>query len=194
MKLLLFFTLTLSLNMTCGNTKQANRQENIHKKTTNVEPRSDEKKSDDQVVEKYGFRFYIPDNWALQTNDFETKNLKGEVKTIETNYVDEGTKSRIRLIFHPGNSGMTLYRYYSKDSSGKIQKSKIGEHDALKIDEVLTRDGKGHVLLRPVMRHKIYMVAPGEQGVLEIVYDLPKDDAKAIEVYEMFVNRIEVAK
>ncbi len=188
MKILSIFTLILSLNLSCGNHKPVSRQKDLQKKIHGVVQKNDKQKTGNQSVEKYGFRFQIPDNWQLQTNDFETKNLKGEVKTIETSYVDNTSGSHIRLVYHPGNSGETLYRYYSKDSKSKTVK--IAGKDAVAIDETLTLDGKGHLLPEPVTRHKIYIPAGGQKGVLEIVYDLPANDTIAVGIYENFIKWI----
>ncbi len=188
MKILIIFTLVLSLNLSCGNNKSVSRQENTQKEAKSVVQKDIKKKADNQIVNKYGFQFKMPANWQTALNDFETKNLKGEVKTVETVYEDNATGSRIRLVYHPGDSGMTLYRYYAKDIKSK--KIKVGGKDAIRIDESLTRDGKGHLLSKPVIRHKIYMVSSGQKGVLEIVYDLPGNDDKSVKVYENFIKGI----
>lgn len=188
MKIPLIFTLILSLNWSCGNHKPASRQEALQKRMPEVVQKNGTQKTGNQSIEKYGFRFQIPDNWQLQTNDIETKNLKGEVKTIETSYVDNTSGSHIRLVYHPGDSGMILYRYYSKDSKSKTVK--IAGEDSVAIDETLTTDGKGHLLPEPVTRHKIYIPEGGQKGVLEIVYDLPANDANAARIYENFIKGI----
>ncbi len=190
MKILLIFTLTLSLNLSCGNEKSVGRQDYQQQQATGIVKNDRHADTGYQTVKKYGFQFQIPDNWQLQMNDFKTKNLKGDLKTIETSYVDNVNNSHIRLVYHPGNSGLTLYRYYADNNPEKTGKTKIGQSDAIKRDEILTRDGKGHLLSKPVIRHKIYVVAPGQKGVLEIVYDLPKDDDKAGEVYNNFIKGI----
>ena len=189
MKLLLIFSLTLSLNISCSNIKPVKPQRNIQQETTK-EASVLHQKSENKTVEKYGFQFQIPEHWTTKTNDFKTKNLKGEVKTIETEYFDNQTKSRIKIINHPGDSGLLLYNYYSKDTSEKMKKIKIGQLDALNTDEHLTRDGKGNLLSLPIIRHKIYIVSTDKKGVLEIVYDLLENNTKAGQVYKDFINSI----
>ncbi len=193
MKLLLIFSLTLSLNISCGNTKPVNHQENVQKQKTK-EVQVERHEPENKPVEKYGFQFQIPEHWKLDLSDFDTKNLKGEVITENTVYLDNTSLSRINLIYHPGKYGRLLYSYYAKDTSGKMKKIKIGELDAMQTDEYLTRDGKGHLLKRPIVRHKIYMMAPGQKGALEIIYDLPKDNEKAGQVYMDFINSIKPVK
>ena len=187
MKTLLIFVFTLNLNMSCGHTN--NKQQSVQPETEKQIPVA-QQTPENKPVEKYGFQFQIPEQWQVQSEDFETKNLKGEVKTVESGYKDTSNNSSIRLIYHPGNAGMTLYRYYFEDTSGDVKKVKIGRQEALQKDEVLTRDGKGHLLSVPFIRHKIYIVAPEQKGVLEVVYTLPKNDVKAGKVYHDFVNNI----
>ena len=198
MKLLLIFSLTLSLNFSCGNTKPVQHQENVQQenvqKPTSKEVTAEQQEPENKPVEKYGFQFQIPEHWKLDLSDFDTKDLKEEVKSKKTVYLDFTSLSSISLIYHPGRYGRLLYNYYSKDTSGKTKKIKIGELDAIQTDEFLTRDGKGHLLKRPRIRHKIYMMAPGEKGVLEVVYDLPKDNEKAGQVYKDFINSIKPVK
>ena len=193
MKLLLIFSLTLSLNISCGNAKSINHQDNVQRQTTKkvlVERQEFENKP----VEKYGFQFQIPEHWFLDLSDYQSKNLKGEVITENTVYLDNTNLSRINLIYHPGEYGQLLYNYHAKDTSGKIRRTKVGEYDAMQTDEYLTHDGKGHLLKRPMIRHKIYMMAPGQKGVLEIIYDLPKDNTKAEQDYKDFINSIKPVK
>ncbi len=193
MKILLISALTLSLNLSCSNIKPASQQENLPKNTRKVVAKDTSHNPDNQRFTKYGFVFQIPKHWQIQTNDFETKNIKGEVKSIETVYVDNKTQSHIRLLYHPGTAGSILYRYYSEELSEKTKKTTIAQQNAIKFDEILTRDGKGHLLSKPVIRHKIYILSPVKKGVLEIVYDVPENDAKASQVYNNFMENIQTA-
>ncbi len=198
MKTLLIYTLILSLNYSCGNTKTTGNQRTVqnHSTATAVSKTNDtnQKNVSGQNVKKYGFQFSIPENWQAQTTDFKTTDLKGQVKTIETDYTDTNTQSRIKLIYHPGEAGMTLYNYYTKNASIKKQKVTIDRQEGFMIDNQLTRDGKGHILPEPYIRHKIYVLSPNHKGLLEIVYDLPKNNPKAKSIYEHFVQQIKTVE
>lgn len=197
MKALMIFVLILSLNNSCGNTKTAGQQKTVQ----NQSPATVVSKTNDtsqkinkfgQNIIKYGFQFSIPDNWQAEMTDFKSTDLKGQVKTIETDYTDKTTQSRIKLIYHPDKFGMTLYKYYTENTSIKKQKVTIAEQSAIMIDNQLTRDGKGHLLSEPYIRHKIYVLSPNHKGLLEIVYDLPKNNSQAKSIYEHFVQQIKL--
>jgi len=198
MKALIIFVLILSLNNSCGNTKTAGQQKTVqnHSTATAVSKTNDtnQKNVSVQNVKKYGFLFSIPENWQAEMTDFKSTDLKGQVKTIETDYTDKATQSRIKLIYHPGKSGMTLYKYYKENASLKKHKVDIDQQEGILIDNQLTRDGKGHLLSEPYIRHKIYVLSPNHKGLLEIVYDLPKNNSQAKSIYEHFVQQIKTVE
>ena len=193
MKTIFIFTLILVFNLSCGNTKTTGQQEiNHQKQTKNLAVKKIEEPKN--TVNKYGFKFNIPDNWQAQMTDFKSTDLKGQLKTIETDYADKNTKSRIKLVYHPDKFGMTLYKYYTENTSIKKQKVTIAEQSAIMIDEPLTRDGKGHLLPEPYIRHKIFILSPNHKGLLEIVYDLPKNNIKTKNMFDHFIQHIQPVK
>ncbi len=193
MKTLLILAVTLSLNFSCGNTKSTTQQDVRQNQITKSVVDTPTTQSN-EVTKKYGFQFSIPKYWVTKMEDFKSVDLKGQVKTIESFYVDNDTQSRIRLIYHPGKPGMTLYKYYSENTSVKTQPILIAKQSAFKIDETLTHDGKGHLLPEPYIRHKIYVMSPNHKGLLEIVYDLPKNNTKAKSEFEHFVQQIKTVE
>ena len=200
MKTLLIISLILSINYSCGNTKTTGHQGTVQNRSTRTSKISKTDKPSPKInesgqnIKKYGFQFSIPNNWQTQMTDFKSTDLKGQVKIIETDYTDNDTQSRIKLVYHPEKFGMTLYKYYTENTSIKKQKVTIAEQTAIMIDEQLTRDGKGHLLPEPYIRHKIYILSPNHKGLLEIVYDLPKNNIKAKEVFDHFIQHIQPVK
>ena len=187
MKALSILLLILSLNYSCGNNKNIGQE----KQSNNTAVKTDESR---KIVKKYGFQFIIPSNWENQETDLKAIDLKGQIKSIETSYVDVNIQSCIKLIFHPDKAGMTLYNYYNENKSIKSKHFNIAGQPAIMIDEQLTRDGKGHILPKPLIRHKIYVLSPNHKGLLEIVYNLPKNNIKAKQVFEHFIQKIRLIK
>ncbi len=199
MKALIILILILSLNNSCGNTKTAGKQETVQNQSPSsvVSKKNDtDKKINEsgQNIKKYGFQFNIPKNWQAQVTDFKSTDLQGQIKTIETDYTDKENQSRIKLVYHPDKAGMTLYNYYNENKSIKSKHFNIAGQPAIMTDEQLTRDGKGHILPKPFIRHKIYILSPNHEGLLEIVYDLPKNNIQAKEVFDYFIQKIQPVK
>lgn len=187
MKALSILLLILSLNYSCGNNKNIGQE----KQSNNTAVKTDESR---KIVKKYGFQFSIPKNWENQETDLKAIDLKGQIKSIETSYVDANLQSCIKLIFHPDKAGLTLYNYYNENKSIKSKHFNIAGQSAIMIKEQLTRDGKGHILPKPLIRHKIYLLSPNHKGLLEIVYNLPKNNIKAKQAFEHFIQKIQPIK
>jgi len=186
MKLLSIF-LAMLLSFSCANTKVTPEQQG----TPNTMPAT--QNSSFKTIKKYGFEFRIPNSWQETVSNLKATDLKGHVKTIETDYSDTGNQSQIKIVYHPGNNGNVLYDYYAKNALQKGEIIQINGQKAIEITETLKYDGKGHQLKTPVTRHKVYLLNSAQNGSFEIIYDFPAANTKAQASFKAFINQIKPA-
>jgi hypothetical protein len=145
-------------------------------------------------LHKYGLAFTIPTSWKAITTNLKITNLKGQVKVIEDDY-QISNNSRVSLKYHPeAKGGEPLYDYYAKQPSSNLSKISINGLPVVKIMDVLKRDGKGHVLTKPMLRERYYLLTPNKSGTLEIIFDTTTDDQKAQKAFENFIASIKPLK
>jgi len=159
----------------------------VQKTTTNLKKDSATKR----VMKKYGFQFAVPKTWKVDLNDFKAIDLKGNVKTITSSFVDTVTNARVQLVYHPNKAGVSLYKYYRKKNAELV---KIAHQDAVKITRVLKTDGKGHPLQTPLVREKIILMTPDQSGSLEMILDVKQNDQKAFDTWQDFLQHITAIK
>ncbi len=160
-------------------------KENSPSKSISIHRDSVQKKYKNKI-KKYGFLFVIPPSFKLVSEDLKAIDISKNVKSIETDWSDPENQIDIHLIFHPETAGQTLYEYYLKEKKG-IKKRSISNYDALEISEILHKNGKGKKI-KP--RKKIQIFIKKKDGVLEIIYDFPLHNTKAMDIWKNFLNNI----
>ena len=177
----------MTLTLSCSNTKNTTQPRTP--KTQKVEEIATEQKEENF----YGFKFNIPQNWQKTVSNFKAVDLKGQVKTIETDYQITGN-DMVRLVYHPGKSGVTLFNNYRNSRRKNLFQTNINKMPAVKLIEKIDRDGKGHLLSQPMTRTKIFVLDPRGKGSLEIVFDFKDRDKKAVTEFESFLKSLTPAK
>ncbi len=185
--ILLFFYSLLTLS--CANTKNSKNSAN-HAALISI----DKNQNNSQTIKKYGFAFKIPNNWQIQLEDFKAKDLNGKIKSIKTIYQLSDKQGKVQIIYHPNKSGITLYNYYNQSKRKNLTHIKVNTIPAVKIINKLTVDGKGHNLKQPIIREKLYLLAPDNKGCLEIVVDYFEKNIKAPKVIDTFIHNITITQ
>jgi len=187
MNLKILFLLLMPLTISCGNTKKQ------------VKSSNDQTQKEQKVVSKsnhenfYGFTYTTPKDWVKTLSDFKAVNLKGQVKTIETDY-QINNSGKLRLIYHPGESGITLFNNYHNSRRKNLYQIDINKMPAVKLIEKINRDGKGHLLSQPMMRTKIFVLHPDKKGSLEIVFDMKSKNKQLLSDFKSFIKSLKPAK
>jgi len=166
-----FYFLTLSfLAVSCANVTKTStgskQQPEVINKQGEFNP--------DRALTAGNFEISIPETWEQTIEKAKAVNLKDEVMAIENAFFDPKNQTYVRLVEHPGNTGLQLYDAYAHSKQYQPEKINIAGKTALMFNEYITTDGKGHELAVPVQRHKIYL--PDKNGSLEIVFDIPDDN------------------
>jgi hypothetical protein len=103
-------------------------------------------------TKKYGLKFVKPETWELIDEDIQSVNLKGEIMSLETKYIDLQNNLEISLKLHPGQRGKSLYKYYKNDLNSRFKVISIDNKEGLQKTELLNTDGKGKTLEIPITR------------------------------------------
>jgi len=195
MKHILILSFYITLFLSCGQTKKTTQstskstiEPKIESTTSDRVATTNEPKSKQTVF--YGLSFKVPETWQKTLDNFEAKDLNGQVKTVETDYSLLPNKALVRLVYHPGAAGLKLYQIYAQSKRKNLEMVTINGMKALQLTEKLWRDGKGHLLKEPVLRKKYYLLDPQKKGSFEIVLDAAQNDAKTWETFHNFLNSI----
>ncbi len=191
MKTFFFLILLSILTLSCVNAKKAGRPVS---KQSKIKPQKSRPKTDTKIIEKYGFKYSIPTNWQKTLSDFKVADLQGHIKSIESDYRLPDGKSRIKIIFHPGKSGLVLFNAYHQSKRKNLIHININGIPAVKLTETLKFDGKGHSLPQPVIREKYWLLSPDKKACLEIVADYPTGNQDAVQTINDFIKGIEPVK
>jgi len=187
MNLKILFLFLMPLTISCGNTKKQVKSSNdqINKEQTVVSKSNHEN--------FYGFTYTSPKDWVKTLSDFKAVDLKGQVKSIETDYQIKNS-GKLRLVYHPGKSGIILFNNYYNSRRKNLYQININKMPAVKMMEKINRDGKGHLLTQPMMRTKIFVLHPGKKGSLEIVFDLTSKNKELLSEFKTFLKSLKPAK
>lgn len=179
------------------NCSRASEQNEINKRKSRTEETvkpENKKERSLQIIKsfqnetKYGITYTIPKNWKKISDDFKAIDLKGEIKSIQTDYIDESDKSNISIIYHPGDNGKKIYDFKIKTFDDNSQYITISGKKVIKKIEKLNFDGKGHAINPPKNKTTISILST--KGEIEII--LNSNSYTAENTFDKFISTIKI--
>ncbi len=126
-------------------------------------------------TEKYGLKFVKPKTWKPVDEDIKSVNLKGEIMSVETTFVDLQNNATISLKLHPGQRGVNIYESFKNDANSEFKSVQVGSGQGLQKTAHLKTNGKGKSLNTPITRIITSILV--SEGEVTITFDAETENA-----------------
>lgn len=137
---------------------------------------------------KLPFTFEHPTSWLKTGNESESLDLSGNVNSIEVNFTDTLSQSRLTVTYHLGSKGIEIYKYalsQFKSAQGWYQKDskqlKVAGCDAVQASNTITKTGKGRSLDTPIKLILVDFIDAKQTGEIQLQFQTPLTEKAKVE-------------
>ena len=102
-----------------------------------------------------GLQYLLPKEYIEKNKPKTIKDLSGNIKKIESEYLDSINSTSITFNVYPKQNGETIFNIKKNLFENTNNKLKIGDTEGVISKEKITVDGKGNLMKKPLELMKI---------------------------------------
>lgn len=125
----------------------------------------------------FGISFQYPISWTQSENVTYVINLLGDTTNIEVDFNDSLNNIVMHFVYNLSPKGFELYNYALEqyktnkiDSTTLITKISVSGQNAIKTKNILTRNGKGNLLEKPITTINVIFLDKTNKGSYEFQF------------------------